>query len=109
MAESAATTPCSQDDHDRVFRAGREAGYRDALIALAERRGQFFDELDRDIADALRRDAEYVTAHDAAVLKAAADAVQAERIRLHEAGAGQPRQMGLVDAERIIRGGVRRG
>ncbi|MCW2950820.1 MAG: hypothetical protein JWN41_1833 [Thermoleophilia bacterium] len=69
----AADRACAQDDHDRVWQAGREAGWRDALIALAEHRGAFFDELDRHIADSLRRDQEYVEAHDAAVLRSAAD------------------------------------
>lgn len=58
---------CASSDHDPVWLAGREAGFRDALIALAERRGEFFDELDRNIADSLRREREYVVAHDAAV------------------------------------------
>lgn len=58
------TVECEQDDHDRVWQMGREAGFRDALIALAERGGKMLDALDRDITDALRRDAEYREAHD---------------------------------------------
>lgn len=67
---------CEQDDHERVFQAGREAGHRDALIALAENQGQFFDELDRNIADALRSDLEYVRAHNVATLREAAPLIR---------------------------------
>lgn len=73
---------CEQDDHDSVWQAGREAGYRDALIALAEHGGQFIEALDRDIADSLKRDREYVAAHDAAVLR--------ERNDTHPYTCGQP-------------------
>lgn len=53
-------THVAHESQETVWHAGREAGFRDALIALAERRGLFFDSLESDIADSLRRDTEYV-------------------------------------------------
>lgn len=85
--QAEAVAACAKDDHDAVWQAGREAGYRDALIALADHSGQFLDDLDRAIADALRKDQQYVAAHDAAVLRSAATLLDLEAEENYTGGA----------------------